>query len=92
MTAAIVVATSAVLCLLITEWADARIARGAAKMSAATAFLAMALASGALESGYGQILLAGLVLCWIGDACLLSSGRSRCLLVGIAVFLLGHLV
>ena len=91
MTAAIVVASSAVLCLLIAEWADARFARGAAKMSAASAFLAMALASGALESSYGQILFAGLVLCWIGDACLLQRGRSRGLLVGIAAFLLGHL-
>jgi uncharacterized membrane protein YhhN len=88
----IVVCASAVACLLVAEWADSRIAKIAAKMSAASAFIAMALASGALESSYGEILLAGLVLCWIGDACLLSSGQSTGFLAGIGAFLLGHLV
>ena len=89
---AIVVCVSAVACLLAAEWAGSKFAKAAAKMSAASAFLAMALACGALESTYGQFLFAGLVLCWIGDACLLSSGRSTGFLVGIAAFLLGHLV
>lgn len=88
---AIIVCASAVACLLAAEWADAKFAKAAAKMSAASAFLAMALACGALESTYGQILFAGLVLCWIGDACLLSSGRSTGFLTGIVAFLLGHL-
>jgi uncharacterized membrane protein YhhN len=88
----IVVCISAVVCLLVAEWAGSRIAKIAAKMSAATAFLAMALACGALESTYGQILLGGLVLCWIGDACLLSPGQSTGFLAGIGAFLLGHLV
>ena len=88
----IVVCASAVTCLLVAEWADSRIAKIAAKMSAATAFLAMALACGALESTYGQILLGGLALCWIGDACLLSPGQSTGFLAGIGAFLLGHLV
>ena len=60
-------------------------------MSAATAFIAMALACGALESSYGHLLLAGLLACWIGDACLLSSGRSTGFMAGIGAFLLGHL-
>ena len=88
----IVVCVSAVACLLVAEWADSRIAKIAAKMSAATAFLAMALACGALESTYGQILLGGLALCWIGDACLLSPGQSTGFLAGIGAFLLGHIV
>ena len=88
----IVVCASAVACLLVAEWADSRIAKIAAQMSAASAFIAMALASGALESSYGEILLAGLALCWIGDACLLSSGQSTGFLAGIGAFLLGHLV
>ena len=91
MFAAIVVCASAIVCLLIAEWAKSKVAMAAAKMSAASAFLAMALASGALESTYGQILLTGLALCWIGDACLLSAGRSTAFLVGIGAFLLGHL-
>jgi uncharacterized membrane protein YhhN len=88
----IVVCVSAVACLLVAEWADSKIVKIAAKMSAATAFLAMALACGALESTYGQILLGGLVLCWIGDACLLSPGQSTGFLAGIGAFLFGHLV
>jgi len=88
----IVVCASAVACLLVAEWAGSRITKVAAKMSAATAFLAMALACGALESAYGQILLGGLVLCWIGDACLLSPGQSTGFLAGIGAFLLGHFV
>ncbi len=87
----IVVCISAVACLLVAEWADAKLARAAAKMSAASAFLGMALVCGALESSYGQILLSGLVLCWIGDACLLSPGQSTGFRIGIAAFLLGHL-
>lgn len=92
MVAAIVVSVSAVACLLVAEWSGAKLVKVAAKMSAASAFLAMALACGALEWRYGQLLFAGLVLCWIGDACLLSSGRSKGFLAGIAAFLLGHVV
>jgi uncharacterized membrane protein YhhN len=92
MIASIVVCATAVACLLVAEWAGSRIAKIAAKMSAATAFLAMALASGAMESTYGQILLVGLALCWIGDACLLSPGQSIGFLAGIGAFLLGHVV
>ena len=87
----IVVLVSAVACLLVAEWADSGIAKAAAKMSAASAFIAMALACGALESTFGQILLGGLALCWIGDACLLSPGQSTGFLVGIGAFLVAHL-
>ncbi|MFP6655722.1 MAG: lysoplasmalogenase [Myxococcota bacterium] len=92
MMAAMIVCITAVVCLLVAGWADSRIAKVAAKMSAASAFLAMALAAGALESSYGQFMLAGLVCCWIGDACLLSSGRSTGFRLGIVAFLIGHLV
>jgi uncharacterized membrane protein YhhN len=92
MMATIVVCASAVACLLVAESAGSRIAKAAAKMSAASAFLAMALAAGALESDYGQWMLAGLTFCWIGDACLLSSGRSTGFRLGIGAFLIGHLL
>lgn len=91
MNAALVVCASAVICLVIAEWAQSKTAKAAAKISAASSFLAMAFACGALESTYGRLLLTGLVLCWIGDACLLSSGRSLAFLIGIGAFLLGHL-
>jgi uncharacterized membrane protein YhhN len=90
MLASFVVCVSAVVCLLVAEWADARLPRMAAKMSAASAFVAMALACGALDSTFGQIMLTGFVFCWIGDACLLSSGHSTGFLLGIGAFLLGH--
>ena len=95
---AIVVSATAVACLLAiewsgsTDWAGSKLVRAVAKMSAASAFLAMALACGALESTYGRLLIVALVSCWIGDACLLSSGRSRIFLAGIGAFLVGHLV
>lgn len=91
MFAPVFVCVTAVVCLLAAEWADVAIARAAAKMAAASAFIALALECGALGSEYGRVLLAGLVLCWIGDACLLSGGRSRAFLAGIGAFLLGHL-
>jgi uncharacterized membrane protein YhhN len=90
MLAPILVCGTAVVCLLAAEWADVAIARIAAKMAAASSFVALALARNALDSEYGLVVLAGLVLCWIGDACLLPAGRSRAFLAGIAAFLLGH--
>lgn len=87
---ALVVCASAVLVLLAAEWVGSAPVKAIAKMVAATSFIAMALASGALASTYGSILLVGLGLCWIGDALLLSSGQSRVFLAGIGAFLLGH--
>jgi uncharacterized membrane protein YhhN len=87
----ILVMVSAVAGLLAAEWADSKFAIGATKMTAATTFIVVALSCGALESTYGQILLAGLALCWLGDACLLSPGQSLGFQLGIAAFLLGHL-
>jgi uncharacterized membrane protein YhhN len=77
--------------LLAAEQAGSRIAIAVAKMTAASTFVAMALASGATTSTYGQILLGGLLLCWLGDALLLSPGRSAAFQLGIGAFLLGHL-
>lgn len=91
MLAPMIVGGTAVACLLVAEWADVAVARAAAKMAAASSFVALALERGALESDFGLVLLVGLVLCWIGDACLLSAGRSRAFLAGIGAFLLGHL-
>ena len=81
---------SAVVVLLVAEWVGHRVAMGVSKMAAASAFIAMALSANALGSLYGQILLGGLALCWLGDALLLSEGQSKGFLLGIAAFLLGH--
>ncbi len=63
--------------------------KAVAKPLASAGFLGLALAAGALDSGYGRWVLAALALSWLGDVCLLSS-KSRPFLLGLASFLLGH--
>ena len=60
-----------------------------AKLLASTAFIAVAITAGALESRYGRVLLVGLVLSWFGDAFLISETR-RWFLFGLVSFLLAH--
>ena len=60
-----------------------------AKLLASSAFIAVALTAGALESRYGRVLLAGLVLSWFGDAFLISESQ-RWFLLGLVSFLLAH--
>jgi uncharacterized membrane protein YhhN len=60
------------------------------KMTAASGYLGLALVGGAAGSPYGQLLLAGLVLCWIGDLLLIPGGKGPAFLGGLASFLLGH--
>lgn len=75
-------------------WAERRErARGLkwfAKPAASAAFVALALASGALESFYGQRILAGLVLCFAGDILLIPRAK-RAFLAGMGAFAAGHL-
>lgn len=61
-----------------------------AKPIASTAFIAVALAAGALESGYGCAILTGLVLSWFGDVFLIPRARPRLFLAGVVSFLAGH--
>lgn len=73
-------------------WAEFRNwpnARRVFKFIASTAFVLVALQLGATDSPYGRLILAGLVLSWVGDMLLLST-RSRIFLLGIASFLLAH--
>lgn len=62
-----------------------------AKPLASTAFLAVALSAGALESTYGRAILAGLLLSWFGDVFLIPKGRPGIFLAGVLSFLAGHL-
>lgn len=60
-----------------------------AKLVASTSFVALALSVGAARSRSGRLLLAGLVLSWIGDMLLL--GRTTSLfLSGLLAFLMAH--
>lgn len=60
-----------------------------AKPLASTGFVAAALAAGALQTAYGQAVLAALLLSWVGDVCLLSR-RQGWFLAGLGAFVLGH--
>src|SRR5688572_14462159 len=62
----------------------------ASKMAASTAFLAAALAAGALHNSYGLALMLGLCLSWWGDLLLLSE-REALFLLGLLSFLLAHM-
>lgn len=81
----------ATLALVWAEWRDLRPAVAITKMIAASSFVGIGVASDALSTTPGRILLLGLVCCWIGDALLLSPGRSRTFRAGILAFLTGHL-
>ena len=60
-----------------------------AKLVASTAFVALALKSGAWTSVYGRLILLGLVLSWFGDMFLTSPARAA-FLAGLCAFLLAH--
>lgn len=59
------------------------------KMVAATAFIAVALSVGALDTTFGRIMLVGLALSWFGDLFLTYNGRTP-FVAGLASFLAGH--
>ena len=81
-----------VAALLLAEYrGGSLIWRAVAKLVAASAFVWGAVAWGALSSGYGQLLLAGLLLCWLGDALLVRPGQTLWFQLGIAAFLVAHL-
>jgi len=60
------------------------------KIVASTAFVALALRSGARESAYGRVILVGLALSWFGDVFLIGASRAA-FLFGLVAFLLAHL-
>ncbi len=75
--------------LLWGEWQDRAHPRRIGKPVASAGFIVAAIGFGALESRYGNIVLAGLVLGAIGDVCLLGSGK-KAFIAGLVSFLLGH--
>ena len=91
MQAAIVVFTcAAVAALLVADRLSADRLKWVFKPAASAGFVALAVANGTLETGYGVLILAGLVLCLAGDV-LLISRASRAFLAGMGAFALGHL-
>ena len=59
------------------------------KLIASSAFIGVAWVSGARESRYGVIILAGLALSWFGDLFLIGTS-SNLFLAGLVSFLLAH--
>lgn len=89
---AVAVTITATLGLLLSEMHDSRAGVWICKPLAAAGFLAAALANGALDSGYGTWIFAGLVLSAIGDVLLIPKGARWTFLAGLVSFLFGHLV
>lgn len=75
--------------LIIALYLDLRIPATIAKLIASSAFVGVAIASGALQSAYGRFLLIGLILSWCGDMFLTGETRTA-FLSGLAAFLLAH--
>jgi len=76
--------------LVILQLNELKPAAAVAKLLASSSFLAVAMASGALRSNYGRILLGGLVFSWFGDMFLLGRGETL-FLAGLVSFLLAHI-
>ena len=85
----VVLTLAALFALLVAEARGAEAARWIAKPLASTGFVGAAVAAGALSSGAGRVVLAALVLCWLGDVLLIPRGGPA-FRAGLASFLLGH--
>jgi len=68
---------------------DLRMPAFVAKLIASSAFIAVALQSGAVSSGYGRLILVGLVCSWCGDM-FLTNLTQTAFLLGLGAFLLAH--
>lgn len=80
----------AVAALLAAERRHSQRGKWLAKPLASAAFVGTALVSGALDSGYGLLVLAGLCLCVAGDVLLIPEGRPAVFRAGLFAFLAGH--
>jgi uncharacterized membrane protein YhhN len=81
----------AVAGLLVAEHRGSRSGLWLTKPAASLAFVWVALAAGALDSTYGQLVLIGLVLCLLGDVFLIPQEQPAAFRAGLFAFLAGHL-
>jgi uncharacterized membrane protein YhhN len=86
----VVVCLVAVIGLLVAERRESQTGKWATKPLASAAFIAIAVAGGALQHAYGVAIVAGLVLSMGGDVLLIPPGASNAFRFGAASFLLGH--
>lgn len=82
----------AIACLSLVTFQLTNVPFGAmvSKFVASTAFLAVAVLSGALRSRYGRVVFTGLTLSWFGDMFLLGTTQ-QLFLAGLVTFLLAHI-
>ena len=80
----------AVAGLLLAEYRGWRAGLWLTKPVASLAFVGAGIASGALDSTYGQLVLLGLALCLLGDVLLIPLDRPAIFRAGIFAFLGGH--
>lgn len=80
-----------VVLLMIAEAMGSQSAKWLVKPLASTGFVMTAIAAGAGATPWGRLVLAGLVLGWLGDVLLIPKGAHAAFLAGLASFLLGHL-
>lgn len=88
--APIVLAVLAVSALVLCDSQRYRPGRYVFKPMAAAAFIWAALAVDATSFGYGQWMLVGLCLCFLGDIALMADAEPA-FIGGLGAFLLGHL-
>ena len=87
----IAIVTTATILLVLSRLFDQPVAEIASKMTASSAFIALALVSGALGTRYGKVVLAALAFSWIGDL-LLTGTSGQHFLFGLISFLLAHVM
>lgn len=92
MTISLFLYTAIVLALLAAEYRQDIRAQGLFKPLAALGFILLALSCGALETLYGQLILAGLVFCAFGDIFLLSRKSQSLFILGMASFAIAHII
>ena len=90
MTTSLFLYAAIVLALIAAEYRQDSHAQRLFKPLAALGFILMALSCGALETLYGQLILAGLVFCAFGDVFLLSRKSQPLFILGMASFAIGH--
>lgn len=86
----VIVCLVAAIFLVVAEYQKWPIRRAIFKIIASSAFVMIALQLGATTTTYGRLILAALLLSWVGDVLLLSR-QNRIFLLGIASFLLSHI-
>ncbi|KZX59472.1 hypothetical protein A3709_14355 [Halioglobus sp. HI00S01] len=81
---------AATIALVAADFGGWRPGRYLLKPLAAACFIWLALSLGATASNYGLVMLAGLILCMLGDIALMFESEGA-FLTGLVAFLCGHL-